>query len=68
MEMINRCLLVSPTTRAQIERRDQQEVDMRHIQRKAMIAERKETRSADFGSRKERRRQAALARQGKELA
>lgn len=44
MEMINRCLEVSPTKRAEIERADQQDVDRRHSERKAMIAARRERR------------------------
>lgn len=68
MEMINRCLEISTAQRAEIKRLDQQQVDQRHFERKAMIAERKENHSAEFGNRKQRRRQAALARQGRELA
>jgi hypothetical protein len=61
MEMINRCLEITADKRAELE-----EFDRRNGKRKEMIALRKEARSSDFGNRKERRRNAALARQGKE--
>lgn len=62
MEMINRCLEISADKRAELEAFD------RAKQRKELIAMRAESRSPDFGNRKARRRQAALARQGKEIA
>lgn len=65
MEMINRCLEITADKRAELEA-----FDRRHAERKEMIARRRELREAspDFGNRKERRRQAALARKGKEIA
>lgn len=65
MEMINRCLEVNDDKRDEIEAHD------RHQKRKELLAmrmEMRETRPADWGNRKERRRQAALLRQGKETA
>lgn len=60
MEMINRCLEISAVKRAEIE-----DADRRNEERKALIAERIEHRSPDFGNRKQRRRAAALARRPK---
>lgn len=66
MEQINRCLEITEAKRAALRAFDS---DSRHAERKAMIAERKAHRSADFGNRKARRREAALARKkGKEIA
>ena len=63
MEMINRCLEISAAKRAELEDAD------RRNERKAKIAERREHRSPDFGNRKQRRREAALARRlAKEIA
>jgi hypothetical protein len=58
MQTINRCLEITPTKRAELE-----EYDRRHLDRKKMIAARRELRSLDFGNRKERRREAARERQ-----
>jgi hypothetical protein len=57
MEMINRCLEMTAGMRADLDAFD------RAALRKEMIAMRKETRSPAFGSRKERRRLAAIQRQ-----
>lgn len=62
MEMINRCLEMTADKKSALEEFD------RANQRKEMIAMRKENRSPDFGNRKARRREAALARQRKEIA
>lgn len=61
MEMINRCLEITDAKRAEVE-----EYDRRHVKRKEMIAMRRERREAlgEYGNRKERRRQAAMERQG----
>jgi hypothetical protein len=66
MEMLNRCLEITDLKRAALERFDQDVAHQRHLERKEMIAARKEARSPEFGNRKERRRQAALQR--KEIA
>jgi hypothetical protein len=65
MEMLNRCLDVSADKRAELE-----EFDRRKGNRMKMMEERAAWRevSPTFGNRKERRRQAALERQGKETA
>jgi hypothetical protein len=64
MEMINRCLEISEAKRAELEAHD------RHAKRKEAIAARRDLRemSGEFGNRKERRKQAALVRHGKEIA
>jgi hypothetical protein len=65
MEMINRCLEITADKRAELE-----EFDRRKGKRMKMMEERAEWRdqSPTFGNRKERRRLAALERQGKETA
>lgn len=65
MEMINRCLDVTADKRAELE-----EFDRRKGKRMEMMEERATRReqSPTFGNRRERRRLAALERQGKETA
>lgn len=61
MEMINRCLEMTADKKAELEAFD------RATQRKEMIAMRKESRSTEFGNRKERRRLAAQQRQAEKV-
>jgi hypothetical protein len=65
MEMINRCLEITADKRAELE-----EFDRRKGKRMEKMEQRAAWRevSPTFGNRKERRRQAALERQGKETA
>lgn len=65
MEMINRCLDLSEDRRRELELFD------REAKRREMISNvisNRERPSADWGNRKHRRRQAALARKGREFA
>jgi len=63
MEMINRCLEITADKRAEIDAFDQ-----RRKEKLAMRQKLRESRSPDWGNRKQRRREAALQRQGKEIA
>lgn len=57
MEMIRKCLEVTPEMRAAFE------AEAHNMSRKEMIANRINNRSETFGNRKEHRRQAAIQRQ-----
>jgi hypothetical protein len=62
MEMINRCLEITEAKREALEAFDRRK---QKLEERAFL---REQRSPEWGNRKQRRREAALARQGKEYA